>query len=168
LTRPTGFEAVMRVRVTRGLKVTQFHGSYYIRGTDLLALPNCSCDSVFGVELAHEEAFLTASVICVQTALLHTTSTGERRIRVHTLAAPVSQIIQVRRAHTTHKHGMRKTQAQAGGVGPLVSLSLVPWSHVFFFLCVLCACRRSSRRWTWRPCATCWPRRAWTSPSRRG
>lgn len=95
LTRPTGFEAVMRVRVTRGLKVVQFHGSYYIRGTDLLALPNCSTESVFAVELAHEEAFLTASVICVQTALLHTTSSGERRIRVHTLAAPVSQIIQV-------------------------------------------------------------------------
>lgn len=85
----------MRVRVTRGLKVVQFHGSYYIRGTDLLALPNCSTESVFAVELAHEEAFLTASVICVQTALLHTTSSGERRIRVHTLAAPVSQIIQV-------------------------------------------------------------------------
>ena len=94
LTRPTGFEAVMRVRATRGLKVTQFYGSYYIRGTDLLALPNCSSESVFGVEMAHDEAFLTASVISVQAALLHTSSSGERRIRVHTLAAPVTAIVQ--------------------------------------------------------------------------
>ncbi|TFJ85316.1 hypothetical protein NSK_003739 [Nannochloropsis salina CCMP1776] len=94
LTRPTGFEAVMRVRATRGLKVTQFYGNYYIRGTDLLALPNCSSESVFGVEMAHDEAFLTASVICVQAALLHTTSSGERRIRVHTVAAPVTAVLQ--------------------------------------------------------------------------
>jgi len=94
LTRPTGFEAVMRVRATRGLKVTQFYGNYYIRGTDLLALPNCSSESVFGVEMAHDEAFLTASVICVQAALLHTSSTGERRIRVHTVAAPVTAVLQ--------------------------------------------------------------------------
>ena len=51
LTRPTGFEAVMRVRATRGLKVTQFYGtsqppthpptySFISQSMSLFLLPN--------------------------------------------------------------------------------------------------------------------------------
>lgn len=43
----------------------------------------------FAVEFRVEEA-ITYPVACIQTALLHTTSSGERRIRVLTLALPVS------------------------------------------------------------------------------
>ena len=50
LTRETGFEAVMRVRVTKGWKINQFHGNYLMRGTDLLALPNVTSDSTFFCE----------------------------------------------------------------------------------------------------------------------
>jgi protein transport protein SEC24 len=62
LTRATAFEAVMRVRATRGMKITNFYGNYYIRGTDLLALPNCTSDSSFGMDLAYEEQTLNAQV----------------------------------------------------------------------------------------------------------
>ncbi|CAN0562380.1 unnamed protein product, partial [Ectocarpus sp. 12 AP-2014] len=55
LTRATAFEAVMRVRATRGLRITNFYGNYFIRGTDLLALPNCTPDSVFAVEFGYDE-----------------------------------------------------------------------------------------------------------------
>ncbi|CAB1113207.1 unnamed protein product [Ectocarpus sp. CCAP 1310/34] len=94
LTRATAFEAVMRVRATRGLRITNFYGNYFIRGTDLLALPNCTPDSVFAVEFGYDEQLLTASVISVQAALLYTTSCGERRIRVHNLAVPVETVVQ--------------------------------------------------------------------------
>lgn len=66
LTRATAFEAVMRVRATRGLRITNFYGNYFIRGTDLLALPNCTPDSVFAVEFGYDEQILTASVVSVQ------------------------------------------------------------------------------------------------------
>lgn len=66
LTRATAFEAVMRVRATRGLRITNFYGNYFIRGTDLLALPNCTPDSVFAVEFGYDEQLLTASVISIQ------------------------------------------------------------------------------------------------------
>ena len=66
LTRSTAFEAVMRVRATRGLRIVNFFGNYYIRGTDLLALPNCTPDSVFAVEFGYDEQLLTASVISIQ------------------------------------------------------------------------------------------------------
>ena len=92
LTRTTGFEAVMRVRCTRGMRISNFYGNYFIRGTDLLALPNCHADSTFGVELSYADTVVSASVISVQAALLYTTSSGERRIRVHTIAAPVTTV----------------------------------------------------------------------------
>jgi protein transport protein SEC24 len=44
LTRATAFEAVMRVRATKGLRITTFYGNHYVRGQDLLALPNCTSD----------------------------------------------------------------------------------------------------------------------------
>jgi protein transport protein SEC24 len=90
LTRTTGFEAVMRVRTSKGLNVTNFYGNFFIRGTDLLALPNVTADTAFNVELVHEEALQPGTVITIQAALLYTTSTGERRICVHTLAKPVT------------------------------------------------------------------------------
>ena len=93
LTRTTGFEAVMRIRCTKGVSITNFYGNFFIRGTDLLALPNASCDTAFNVELSHEEALVPGGVIAVQAALLYTTSGGERRIAVHTLAKPVSALL---------------------------------------------------------------------------
>lgn len=66
LKRATAFEAVMRVRATRGLRITNFYGNYFIRGTDLLALPNCTPDSVFAVEFGYDEQLLTASVVSIQ------------------------------------------------------------------------------------------------------
>ena len=48
LTRQQGWEAVMRVRASRGLRISAFYGHFFIRGTDLLALPNCHPDNSFG------------------------------------------------------------------------------------------------------------------------
>ncbi len=89
LTRPTAFEAVMRIRTTRGIRSTNFHGNYFIRGNDLLLLPNCSPDSVFVIQLCVEDTVLSSDFVSMQTALLYTTSGGERRIRVHNIAVPV-------------------------------------------------------------------------------
>lgn len=102
----------MRVRATRGLKTTAFHGNFSIRGNDLLALPNCHPDFSFALELVrptgpiddvltpfpliqgHEEQVLSTTTISIQAALLYTTSGGERRIRVHTMAVPVTNIVE--------------------------------------------------------------------------
>ncbi|EKX31688.1 secretory protein Sec24A [Guillardia theta CCMP2712] len=45
----------------------------------------------FSCDLMHEEQNLTCSHVCIQSALLYTTSDGERRIRVHNLNVPVTQ-----------------------------------------------------------------------------
>ena len=93
LVQSTAFEAVLRVRCTKGLKVSNFYGNFFIRGTDLLALPNCNTDSVFGFDMVHEnQGSVGVQNITLQSALLYTTSDGERRIRVVTQAIPVSNL----------------------------------------------------------------------------
>jgi hypothetical protein len=49
--------------------------------TDLLALPTCDPDKSFAVQIGHEETMVNGPVAYVQCALLHTSSSGERRIR---------------------------------------------------------------------------------------
>ena len=90
LLRETAWESVARVRVTQGCRISAFYGNYYIRGADLLALPNCSADWTVGLEITHDAQTLQSDSICVQSALLFTTSRGERRIRVNTIALPVT------------------------------------------------------------------------------
>jgi protein transport protein SEC24 len=92
LTQNTAFEAVMRIRCTKGMRITNFYGNFYIRGTDLMALPNVNTDSVFGFDLIHDEQNVASTYVTVQAALLYTSSEGQRRIRVMTQAIPVTHL----------------------------------------------------------------------------
>uniref|UniRef100_A0A670J142 SEC24 homolog A, COPII coat complex component n=1 Tax=Podarcis muralis TaxID=64176 RepID=A0A670J142_PODMU len=89
LTRKIGFEAVMRIRCTKGLSIHTFHGNFFVRSTDLLSLPNVNPDAGYAVQMSVEENLTDMQVVCFQSALLYTSSKGERRIRVHTLCLPV-------------------------------------------------------------------------------
>ncbi|XP_042514505.1 protein transport protein Sec24-like At3g07100 [Macadamia integrifolia] len=89
LTRETAWEAVMRIRCGKGVRFTNYHGHFMLRSTDLLALPAVDCDKAFAAQLSLEETLLTTQTVYFQVALLYTSSSGERRIRVHTAAAPV-------------------------------------------------------------------------------
>ncbi|KAL5735789.1 hypothetical protein ACOSQ2_030577 [Xanthoceras sorbifolium] len=89
LMRETAWEAVMRIRCGKGIRFTAYHGNFMLRSTDLLALPAVDCDKAYAMQLSLEETLLTTQTVYFQVALLYTASCGERRIRVHTLAAPV-------------------------------------------------------------------------------
>ncbi|XP_042305939.1 protein transport protein Sec24A isoform X1 [Sceloporus undulatus] len=89
LTRKIGFEAVMRIRCTKGLSIHTFHGNFFVRSTDLLSLPNVNPDAGYAVQMSVEESLTDMQVVCFQSALLYTSSKGERRIRVHTMCLPV-------------------------------------------------------------------------------
>jgi len=94
LTRKIGFEAVMRIRCTRGMTLHTFHGHFFVRSTDLLSLPNVNPDTAFGMQVAIEEDLKDSREVSFQAALLYTSSKGERRIRVHTMCVPVSNSLQ--------------------------------------------------------------------------
>ncbi|KAF9117183.1 COPII subunit [Mortierella sp. AM989] len=85
-------EAVMRVRASKGLRMSAFYGNFFVRSTDLLSLPNVPRDQSYSIEVSYEDN-LTIPIVCFQTALLHTSSSGERRIRVLTLALPVTNAL---------------------------------------------------------------------------
>ncbi|XP_064422900.1 protein transport protein Sec24A isoform X2 [Latimeria chalumnae] len=89
LTRKIGFEAVMRIRCTKGLSIHTFHGNFFVRSTDLLSLPNVNPDAGFAVQMSIEDNLTDMQVVSFQAALLYTSSKGERRIRVHTMCLPV-------------------------------------------------------------------------------
>jgi protein transport protein SEC24 len=67
-----------------------FHGNFFVRSTDLLAMPAFPQDQSYAIELAIEEN-LTGPFVVIQTGILFTTCFGERRVRVITSAVPVTQ-----------------------------------------------------------------------------
>ena len=77
LTRKIGFEAVMRIRCTRGLSIHTFHGNFFVRSMDLLSLPNVNPDAGFGMQVSIEENLSDVQTVCFQAALLYTTSKGK-------------------------------------------------------------------------------------------
>lgn len=89
LTRSIGFEAVMRLRSSRGINIHTFYGNFFVRSTDLITLPNVNPDSAYAIQLSISEDMKDFNQICFQAALLYTNSKGERRIRVHTISLPV-------------------------------------------------------------------------------
>jgi protein transport protein SEC24 len=72
---PIMLEAVMRVRATRGIRMSSFHGNFFVRSTDLLAMPAVPQDTSYAIELQLEET-ITAPFAVFQTAILHTTCYG--------------------------------------------------------------------------------------------
>ncbi|TIB87107.1 protein transport protein SEC24 [Wallemia mellicola] len=89
LSSPIALEAVMRVRATRGVRMSEYHGNFFVRSTDLLAMPTVPIDQSYCCEITIEEN-LNVPFVVFQTAVLHTTCYGERRIRVITLSLPTS------------------------------------------------------------------------------
>jgi protein transport protein SEC24 len=92
LSSEIGLEAVLRVRATTGLRMSTFYGNFFNRSSDLCAFPAFPRDQSYVVEVAIDES-IAKPVVCMQTAVLHTTCNGERRIRVMTLALPTTQIL---------------------------------------------------------------------------
>ncbi|TNY17113.1 Sec23/Sec24 trunk domain-containing protein [Rhodotorula diobovata] len=89
---PICLEAVMRVRASRGIRMSAFHGNFFVRSTDLLSLPAVPMDQSYAIEIQIEDP-INAPFVVFQTAVLHTTAFGERRIRVVTLALPTTSSI---------------------------------------------------------------------------
>ncbi|KAI0763029.1 protein transporter SEC24 [Trametes elegans] len=89
LAMPIMLEAVMRVRASKNLRMSAFHGNFFVRSTDLLAMPSVPQDLSYAIEIQIEDN-ITAPFVVLQTAVLHTTCYGERRIRVITTALPTT------------------------------------------------------------------------------
>nr|WDD38968.1 transport protein Sec24 [Fagopyrum tataricum] len=93
VTRPQGFEAVMRVRCSQGLQVQEYYGNFCKRIPTDVDLPAIDCDKTILVTLKLDEKLQDGSECAFQCALLYTTVYGQRRIRVTNLSLPCTSML---------------------------------------------------------------------------
>ncbi|XP_047940906.1 protein transport protein Sec24-like At4g32640 isoform X2 [Salvia hispanica] len=93
VTRPQGFEAVMRVRCSQGIQVQEYSGNFCKRIPTDVDLPAIDCDKTIMVSLKHDDKLQEGSECAFQCALLYTTVYGQRRIRVSTLSLPCTNML---------------------------------------------------------------------------
>ena len=93
VTRITGRDAVMIVRCSTGLRVAEQFGAFYHRTAIEMDLATVDSDKTFAVRFEHDGALKDKSEAAIQCALLYTTAEGQRRIRVHTISLPVTNVM---------------------------------------------------------------------------
>jgi protein transport protein SEC24 len=93
VTRPQGFEAVMRVRCSQGLQVQDYFGNFCKRIPTDVDLAAIDCDKTIMVTFKHDDKFQEGSECSFQCAVLYTTVFGQRRIRVTTLSLPCTSVL---------------------------------------------------------------------------
>lgn len=89
LSQDIALEAVLRVRGSTGMRMSSFYGNFFNRSSDLCSFPTFPRDQSYLIEVAIEET-INKPIVYFQAAVLHSTSFGERRIRVMNLALPTS------------------------------------------------------------------------------
>ncbi|KAJ6842510.1 protein transport protein Sec24-like [Iris pallida] len=93
ISRPQGFEAVMRVRCSAGVQVQDYSGNFCKRIPTDIDLPGIDCDKTIMVTLKHDDKFQEGTECAFQCALLYTTMYGQRRIRVTNLSLPCTSML---------------------------------------------------------------------------
>jgi len=85
LRRDFGFEGVMRVRCSKGLCVDEYLMGCAQAGEHEVDVPGIDADHAFAVTLKHDDKLEDGALAYAQCALLYTTASGQRRVRVLTL-----------------------------------------------------------------------------------
>ncbi|XP_032429566.1 protein transport protein Sec24C isoform X2 [Xiphophorus hellerii] len=84
--KQVGFDAVMRVRTSTGIRATDFFGSFYMNNTTDVELAGLDCDKAITVEFKHDDKLSEETGALMQCAVLYTSCSGQRRLRVHNMA----------------------------------------------------------------------------------
>ncbi|CAF3809866.1 unnamed protein product [Rotaria magnacalcarata] len=88
--RATAFDALMRVRTSTGIRPIDFLGNFYMTNTTEMIFGTIDSDKSVCVELKHDDKLPVESNTYVQAALLYTSISGQRRLRILTLALTVT------------------------------------------------------------------------------
>ncbi|XP_023610858.1 protein transport protein Sec24C isoform X3 [Myotis lucifugus] len=81
-----GFDAVMRVRTSTGIRAVDFFGAFYMSNTTDVELAGLDGEKTVTVEFKHDDRLNEESGALLQCALLYTSCAGQRRLRIHNLA----------------------------------------------------------------------------------
>ena len=85
LARTFGFDALLRIRVSNGLKIEDYFGNFYMKNATDIECAGIDSLKAFTAVLKHDGKLDERRETYIQSALLYTTSQGQRRVRVHNL-----------------------------------------------------------------------------------
>ncbi|CAF0921718.1 unnamed protein product [Didymodactylos carnosus] len=88
--RTTVFDALMRVRTSTGIRPIDFLGNFYMTNATEMVFGSIDSDKSVCVELKHDDKLPTEANTYVQVALLYTSISGQRRLRILTLGLTVT------------------------------------------------------------------------------
>ncbi|CAF0790089.1 unnamed protein product [Adineta ricciae] len=88
--RTTVFDALMRVRTSAGIRPIDFLGNFYMTNATEMIFGTMDSDKSVSVELKHDDKLPVESNTYIQAALLYTSISGQRRLRILTLALTVT------------------------------------------------------------------------------
>ncbi|RUO96086.1 LOW QUALITY PROTEIN: hypothetical protein BC936DRAFT_142654, partial [Jimgerdemannia flammicorona] len=93
LAREFGYNGVMRIRCSNGLRIHDHLGNFHMKNSTDVELAGVDSEKAIGVIVKHDGKLDDKTEASFQCALLYTTATGQRRVRVHTLSVPVTKLL---------------------------------------------------------------------------
>ncbi|XP_001650130.2 protein transport protein Sec24C [Aedes aegypti] len=85
ISRPIAFDTVMRVRTSTGIRPTDFFGHFFMSNTTDMEIASIDCDKAVAIEVKHDDKLSDENVF-IQVALLYTSCSGQRRLRILNLS----------------------------------------------------------------------------------
>ncbi|OBZ67298.1 Uncharacterized protein C4.03c [Grifola frondosa] len=89
LTRMTGYNCSMRVRCSNGLRISKYYGNFYEGTASDLEFGSLDADKAISIVLEHTRSLDDRQLAFIQSAVLYTTVSGQRRVRTCNLALQV-------------------------------------------------------------------------------
>merc|ERR1711963_808337 len=89
ISRPVVFDAIMRVRTSTGARPTDFFGAFYMGNTTDMELASLNSDMALACEIKHDDKLTDEDGVYIQAALLYTSCSGQRRLRICNLSLNV-------------------------------------------------------------------------------
>lgn len=86
LSRPVVFDAIMRVRTSTGVRPVEFFGSFFMANTTDTELASINSDMAVACEIKYDDKIAEEDGVYIQAAILFTSCSGQRRLRVINLA----------------------------------------------------------------------------------
>ncbi|CAG9761653.1 unnamed protein product [Ceutorhynchus assimilis] len=86
ISRPIAFDGIMRVRTSTGVRPTDFYGYFFMSNTTDVELASLDCDKGIAIEIKHDDKLSEEEGVYIQAALLYTSCSGQRRLRIMNLA----------------------------------------------------------------------------------
>jgi protein transport protein SEC24 len=90
LIRPFGYDAIAKVRCSKGITVSDYLGNLRVSNSQDVEFAGIDGDKAIVVALKHDDKLEEKSEPVLQFAMLYTTVGGERRIRVHNVSVNCS------------------------------------------------------------------------------